>query len=96
MPDTAAAKPSRPSPQPPRRVHKLSAIPSLITVANGVLGFAAIVELAKAYGYVQLDSDANRSGKERIEDQKSVVEIHVIATDEELTIARQISALIPG
>jgi acetate kinase len=45
---------------------------------------------------VKLDRDANRSGKERIADQQSVVEIHVIATDEELTIARQVSTVIGG
>lgn len=45
---------------------------------------------------VKLDRSANRSGKERIADRQSVVEIHVIATDEELTIARQVSRIIGG
>ena len=45
---------------------------------------------------VKLDRDANRSGKERIAERQGVVEIHVIATDEELTIARQVSTVIGG
>ncbi|MBN9245656.1 MAG: acetate/propionate family kinase [Mesorhizobium sp.] len=45
---------------------------------------------------VKLDRSANLSGKERIADRQSVVEIHVITTDEELTIARQVSRVIGG
>jgi acetate kinase len=55
----------------------------------------AICERLRWLG-VKLDKDANRSGKERIADRQSVVEIHVIATDEELTIARQVSTVIGG
>lgn len=45
---------------------------------------------------VKMDGNANRSGKEWIADRQSAVEIHVIATDEELTIARQVSTVITG
>jgi acetate kinase len=55
---------------------------------------AAVCERLRWLG-VKLDRDANRSGKERISGRQGTVEIHVIATDEELTIARQVSALIP-
>ncbi|MGB3416008.1 MAG: acetate/propionate family kinase [Mesorhizobium sp.] len=44
----------------------------------------------------ELDRDANRSGKGRIADRQGAVEIHVIATDEELTIASQVSTVIGG
>jgi acetate kinase len=45
---------------------------------------------------VRLDRTANRSGKEQIADRRSVVDIHVMATDEELTIARQVASLLPA
>ncbi|MCK6439205.1 MAG: CDP-alcohol phosphatidyltransferase family protein [Planctomycetes bacterium] len=40
-----------------RRVLNLAAFPSLITLGNGVMGFAALVMLAKAYTYLQLGAD---------------------------------------
>lgn len=56
---------------------------------------AAVCERLQWLG-VKLDSDANRSGKERIAGRQGAVEIYVIATDEELTIARQVSAVLGG
>lgn len=44
---------------------------------------------------VRLDRKANRSGKGSIAERQGAVEIRVIATDEELTIARQVSAIHP-
>jgi acetate kinase len=56
---------------------------------------AAVCERLRWLG-VRLDANANGSGNEQIGDRQGAVEIHVIATDEELTIARQVSAVIPG
>src|SRR5690606_22979532 len=56
---------------------------------------AAVCERLRWLG-VELDGASNRSGKERIVGRQGTVEIYVIATDEELTIARQVSAIIPG
>lgn len=56
---------------------------------------AAVCERLRWLG-VELDGASNRSGKERIAGRQGTVEIYVIATDEELTIARQVSAIIPG
>jgi acetate kinase len=44
---------------------------------------------------VGLDKTANHAGKEQIANRRSAVDIHVIATDEELTIARQMASVIP-
>ena len=56
---------------------------------------AAVCERLRWLG-VRLDGNANRSGKERISDRQDAVAIYVIATDEELTIARQVSAVVPA
>jgi acetate kinase len=56
---------------------------------------AAVCERLRWLG-ARLDRNANRSGRERIADRQGVIEIHVIPTDEELTIARQVSAILPG
>lgn len=56
---------------------------------------AAVCERLRWLG-VRLDGNANRSGKERIAHRQGAVEIHVMATDEELTIARQVSAIVPA
>jgi acetate kinase len=56
---------------------------------------AAVCERLRWLG-LRLSKNANRSKKERIAARKSAVEIYVIATDEEVTIARQVSSIIVG
>ena len=56
---------------------------------------SAVCERLRWLG-VKLDMSANRSGAARIADRQSASEIYVLATDEELTIARQVSAIVPA
>lgn len=56
---------------------------------------AAVCERLRWLG-VRLDGDLNRSGKGRIGSLQSGVEIYVIPTNEELSIARQVAAVVTG
>lgn len=56
---------------------------------------AAVCERLRWLG-VRLDGDLNRSGKGSIGSLQSGVEIYVIPTNEELSIARQVAAVVAG